>query len=53
MFIRKAVEDKRKIGQETVNNCYLSIMRPSRVCSKWAVGAAARKYECELNVIPV
>jgi hypothetical protein len=37
MFGRKAVEDKR-IEQEPVNNCGISVMRASRACSKWAVG---------------
>jgi hypothetical protein len=53
MFIRKTVEDKRRIGQETVNNCCISVMRPSRVCSKQAVAEAAIKYEYELNLKPV
>jgi hypothetical protein len=53
VFRRKAVENKRRIGQETVNNCGISVTRPSRACSKWAVGQAARKYEWGLNVEPV
>jgi hypothetical protein len=53
MSIRKTVDDKRRIGQETVNTCCISVMRPCRVCFKQAVAEAAGKYEYELNGKPV